>query len=393
MKNTVLFRCLAADQIEWHDGEWHLGSVVEFAAATRNKRRTLVVPTERILLTATSVPGRNRALRIKALPYTLEDSLADPVEDLHFAIGALTATDVAVAVVRHAVMEAWLATLDALGMTIDAMIPDALLLPLADNAWSVLLEERRAVVRLTPWRGFACERALLPLFLQRALEHHQAPVLVWLWAAGSAPELSDPGLDIRRAQGPGAAFAVFAQSPASAAINLLQRRYARARGLRHTLVPWRAAAALGGAWLALQASHGLIEYRRLAGEQTALQSEIEQVLRAAVPTTRKIVNARAQLDSRLQELRHAPAGSANAFLTLLERGGAALAEQRDPGLRIRALRYQDDRLDFDLEGGSPEAIDQLRQKLQTLPGTSVELRSSKRDGKVESQLSLRMAPS
>ncbi|MFO1353013.1 MAG: type II secretion system protein GspL [Gammaproteobacteria bacterium] len=367
MKNTVLFRCLAADQIEWHDGEWHLGSVVEFAAATRNKRRTLVVPTERILLTATSVPGRNRALRIKALPYTLEDSLADPVEDLHFAIGALTATDVAVAVVRHAVMEAWLATLDALGMTIDAMIPDALLLPLADNAWSVLLEERRAVVRLTPWRGFACERALLPLFLQRALEHHQAPVLGGCGPPDRRRNSSDPRLDIRVRKAPAPAFAVFAQSrpaPSTSCSGAMRRAVA----LRHTLVP--------GARRPRWAVRGSRCKPATASSNTAgspvnkppCNPKSNKSCARQSPPTRKIVNARAQLDSRLQELRRAPAGRRARTTYRTRRRGARRTAR--PGLRIRALRYQDDRLDFDLEGGSPEAIDQLRQKLQTLPGTA-----------------------
>jgi general secretion pathway protein L len=150
---------------EWLDNDQRVyrGSAAELAAAAAGRRPLLVARGEYITLSAAKVPGRNRNTWLKALPYALEEYLADDVEKLHFAPGEPTPTgDIPVAVVQHQLLSGWLASCAQAGVEPVAVIPDYLLLPLSTaGSWSLLLEDDRASVRSGPWSGFSCEVQLV----------------------------------------------------------------------------------------------------------------------------------------------------------------------------------------------------------------------------------------
>jgi general secretion pathway protein L len=97
------------------------------------------------------------------------------------------------------------------------------------------------------------------------------------------------------------------------------------------------------------------------------------------------VNPRVQLETRLRELQPSGASAAN-FLELLHQGGQPLTDF--PEVSLRALGYRDGQLNMDLQGGSPAVLDQLQQRLNQQPGLRVEMRTTQRDGQVESKVTL-----
>jgi general secretion pathway protein L len=158
------------------------------------------------------------------------------------------------------------------------------------------------------------------------------------------------------------------------------------------LRPWRLAAALAAAWLGLQVAVQSAEYWRLNRERVRLQAEMEQLYRTAVPGAQRIVNPRAQLENRLRELRGGdPAGTEAAFLDLLRRGGRMLIEF--PQIRLTGLRYNNQQLDLNLSGDSLETLERLRQKLTEQTGWEANMRTTKREDRIESLLTLRKTTS
>lgn len=124
---------------------------------------TILVPTESVLLLAVDLPLNSRAKRMEALPFAIEDRIADPIDAVHLAIGAEIASKrYLVGVVRHEVMAAWIDAAEAAGLGHAAIVPDALALPQpVEGAWSVDLAENRAVVRSGDGTGFALNAAML----------------------------------------------------------------------------------------------------------------------------------------------------------------------------------------------------------------------------------------
>ena len=75
---------------------------------------TVLVPSESVLLLAVDLPLASRAKRLAALPFAIEDRIADPLDAVHIALGAEIAPQrYLVAVVRHTLMLRWIELADA----------------------------------------------------------------------------------------------------------------------------------------------------------------------------------------------------------------------------------------------------------------------------------------
>ncbi len=391
MAQTLLFRFLTSDHVEWlaEDFSVQQGTLAEMASHAKALRPILIIPGEFLVLTQAKVPGRQLATRLKAIPYALEDNLAEDVENLHFAIGELaTGMSIPVAVMRHHTLRSWLETCAQGGITPAAVVPDILLLPCEEGAWSLLLENERAVLRNGPWQGFAIEQDNLPLLLQLALAEagEGVPQQLQVWSEVT-PELGELGIPIQSQSPSRKPLQVLATGYQHAfPINLLQGPYSFRTHLGKRLRPWRAAAILASLWLGVQMLVQITEYRQLQQAQADLRMTIEQLYKDAVPNAQKIVNPRVQLENRLKELRQNGHNTKDFFLDLLYAGGQPLLTFNQ--VTLRSLRYKENQLDLELEGGSLEFMDQLKQLYHEQSNIDVQMRTTKREAKVQSQVTL-----
>lgn len=389
------FRLRAPDQAEWlcPNRTVRRGALAELAEQTAGIRSLLIAPGEAIALHQVPLPSRKRSTWARAVPYALEDQVVEDIEALHFALGGMPAGDrLPVAVVNRDVLRGWLDACAQAGLAPAAIIPEPLLLPWQEGDWSILLEERRAVARTGRWDGFAAERDLLELLLNQAMAEagDAKPRRLRVWGH-PPPALTEVGLEPRIEDSAPEPLQVFASAyQSAAAINLLQGPYSPRARWGPRLRPWRAAAALASAWLLIQGFGLAHEHWSLRREQTALRAAMEQVYKDAVPGATRIVNPRAQLETRLRELRPA-SDSDGAFLELLYQGGQPLASF--PDVTLRGFSYRDGQLDLDLGGGNPAVLDQLRRKLDQQVGLRIEMRATQREGQMESKVTLKRTPS
>src|SRR5689334_14006904 len=107
---------------------------------------TVLVPTEQVRLLAVDLPVQGRARRLEALPFAIEDRIAEPLESVHIALGVeLAPKRHLVGVVRHDVMADWVERAEAEGLGGARFVPDALALPLpTEGGWAVDLDSWRA---------------------------------------------------------------------------------------------------------------------------------------------------------------------------------------------------------------------------------------------------------
>ena len=118
---------------------------------------TVLVPSEAVLTLIVDLPLANRAARAAALPFAVEDRIAEPLSAVHVALGAEIAPRVHLAgVVRRSVMTTWLDRLAPAGLDDAVLLPDALALPAPDaGSWSVARRGERVLVRTDSSTGFA----------------------------------------------------------------------------------------------------------------------------------------------------------------------------------------------------------------------------------------------
>jgi len=388
------FRFLSLDQAEWlhPNSEVQRGPLPELATQVSNVRLILIAPGEAITLHQIPLPGRKRALWARAVPYALEDQLIDDIETLHFALSqTLDGDRLPVATVDHAVLRGWLETCAQAGLTPVAVIPDFLLLPWQEGDWSILPDGQRIVVRTGRWTGLVTEPETLGWFLNQALVEAGDAKPQRLRSWGSPPQVTlDMAWQIENdSSEPLLQFA--AGYRPETVLNLLQGPYGRQAPWKRGLRPWRTAAILAGVWLIVQGGGQIYEHGRLQREQIALNAAMEQIYKDTVPGATRIVNPKVQMESRLRELAPAGAGGGGVFLELLYQGGQPLVNF--PDITLRGVSYREGQLDLVLEGGNPAVLDQFRQQLEQRPGIQAEMRTTQREGRMESKVTLKKMPS
>lgn len=143
---------------------------------------TVLVPSEDVLTLAVDLPFTTRRQREAALPFAIEDAVAEPLAALHCALGQEIAPRRHLAgVVQHSRMRGWMAILATADLDPAVLLPDALSLPMpVSGAWSLRVDNGRALVRTDQGTGFALPVRDLPT----------------AWSAAGQPRLALLGGDL-----------------------------------------------------------------------------------------------------------------------------------------------------------------------------------------------------
>lgn len=140
-------------------------------ALAKGKRLLLLIPTEDVAMSTVDIPAKNHKLLAKAIPFSLEDHLAEDVESLHFVYHRVAADKpVHVAAMNQQRLQHWLDTLQAHALTPHAVLPDVFALPAEEDSLTVAGDGRRTLVRSGLFSGYVLDSELLGVLLPKVLE-------------------------------------------------------------------------------------------------------------------------------------------------------------------------------------------------------------------------------
>ncbi len=165
----------------------------ELAELVQGANVIALVPSTEVFLGSVKVPTQNRQKMLKAIPYALEDQLADDIDDLHFAVGQRDGDgNVATAVISRNQMDRWQTMFREIGLPINSLVPDVQALPVEDNIWALYIGQQGALLRTGLQSGFAIdvENTATVLALSFAqLETEQLPEKIEVWSALISDEI------------------------------------------------------------------------------------------------------------------------------------------------------------------------------------------------------------
>lgn len=374
MSDRLLIRLQADGQLSWlaQDAQGRALSgtnpgAPEPATIARARRVIVLVPSEHVVLLETDAVSTRRGQLAKAVPFALEDQLASPVEDLHFALPErIAGPRLGVAVVARAILRGWLDTLGQLGIRADVVIPDSLAMPITSDGATVLVEPTRALLRYGPTQACACETSALTQWLAVI-----APATVQVHDFRQAPRLALP-VEISRyheRQSDPLAFlgAQFAHEPA---LNLLQGEFAPSHRHMAAQKLWRRAALLAAASVILALAYAGGDYLRLKRESDRLELAQRDALRASLPEFADVAGDPRQLmQSALTRMRGD--GSTGGLLPLLGRIGPVLASTTR--VSLKGLEYRNATLELGLRAPDVPALDLVREQVANLGGLKAEV--------------------
>ncbi len=339
-------------------------------------RVTLLIPAAAASLLEAQVPARSREQLLRALPFAVEDALAEPVETLHFAaVGDAGATQ-RVAVVRRERLRAWLGALAGRGIRPDAIAVDAAVVPLDDGAAAVVFDGDRALLRLDAAHAMACAAAELPM---------------WLASSTGVARDGDGRPRVRAFGDPAprelARSVALESAEAEAPLRVL------ARGLRrgafadlalgefapsHRGEPvrrlWRFAVALAAGLAVLVLAQALFDRWQLSSRVSSARTQMQAIYREVYPDSPAHPDPAGRMRGEYQQLR--PGGDGGALALL---GRVAPIVTQNPAHQLESVEYRNGLLELNVRAPGVATLDALRESAATLPGLSVELASATAD--------------
>lgn len=355
------------------------------------ERLVVMVPGPDVLVTEVVIPGGRKRLLRQSLPFLLEENLADEVEEIHFSVGPISpAGQVAVAAVGRTRLAKWLAMLTEAGLHPAVLTPATLAVPVTSGKWTLVVTEEGFLARLGDWRVFAGETANLAHYLRAetspaAATEATTSVEVLNCSGQESSSLPLDWLNLSSPR-PARLMQVLAEGYAAGpSINLLQGEFAGNAHWRETCRRWRVAIAAAAALFFLVGVDTTLDYYRLRSESARLNREITATFQQAFPDSRRVVNARVQMEQKLKELRGN--NRQNNFFALYDKVAPLLAATNNPGVEF--FRFHEGRLELDLNLASFEALEKLKDNLAKAPGISAEIRNAESaGGRVRARLSL-----
>jgi len=367
------------------------GPLGDAAALCAGRRTVVLVPAAGVLRTRADVPVKGTNRIAQALPFALEDLLAEDVEELHFAAGARYPDDqVVCAVVRRERMDSWLAQLAGAGIKSQAIHTDGdAILDVAGNT-TLMLEEHQALLRDPGGDPVVAEleslEGLLELWLAqprpagadgsvppRHLQVYDAtvdglPNEVW-------ERFQDrvASLEVRRLPD-GALLRLAGAIVTNPGVNLLQGEYATRNTLGSHWPRWRLAAALVATLAATVVATAGVDAWRLKRESAALEAEIRQAAGFTFPGTDASGDLRALVDARLSGGAPASGTSGRKFLETMQTVAVAVAKTGNA--KIEGLNYRAGVLELQVRAPSAESLDTIRKFVVEAGSLKADIQSS-----------------
>ncbi len=359
---------------------------------------SLVAPATACLITTTQIPSRNNKQVRQALPFMVEELIADDIETVHIAIPRKLPVDnqrVDCVVVSHRLLIDWLDQFHSNDLSPDHLYVDALCIPFTNNSISIFVDDDQLLIRSMDYSAIAIPAMeFTNLFTGFLAQHEHAndpllhPGINLVYSGGDekgksivdqlweylSTEFSDYECKkTRYEESPTAILAgniVHAHSPL---LNVLQGGYAVSKKSQTPWQQWRIAASLAGvgliAYLALALSSGYY----FSSQAKQMDATAVSIYKQLFPNERRVVSPQKQMQNHLRLANV----SANAhFLELLAETSVHMGGE-SATLQVEQLRFDSDKggLQFQVQSPSIEQLDILKQQLAQA-GMAVDINSA-----------------
>ncbi|KFK91777.1 general secretion pathway protein GspL [Serratia sp. Ag1] len=336
----------------------------------------VLVPASEFAFHQVTLPRRARRQSLQVLPFMLEEQLATEVERLHFAILQQSGETCDVAVVEKSAMQQWIARCEQLGVRVQAMLPDVLMMPLVTDGWSAVRLNDQWLFRREAHAGMIVESSWLPELLAVS-----APQVIESY---STPPAQIAGLAEWRVWPERDLLQLAAEGEKYSGADLRQGEFTRSSPWRAGLRPWWPAALALAVYLLLVGADAGLSHYRLWQQAEHWRLESVRLYQQLFPTEKNVINPRVQMQQHLQQLQPGEQAGLSEQMRQLQQ---LMAD--NSAVRLQTLAYDASRkeLRVDLHAASFQALEQFQQSAgqhyQVQPG---EVKQN--SGGVESRLIL-----
>lgn len=350
----------------------------------KGQRCVAVVPGAQVNSRRMALPIKNRQKLMAAIPFAIENSLVNQVDDLHFTLlNAGADNQVSFAYVSRDLMDSWLQQVRQAGIRLSSMMPDYLLLPHASATSAVisLSANGQLLLRSGLCLGAVTDAQNLPAWLHEL--DHDVTLFVDQKAISLLPESRAGNVTVVDI-GSQLADWLSKGMPEHDA-GLLNGEFGQ--GSKRSLLRqyWPAVAILVLASF-IKFGADIAELSWLQKTQAQLEQDMQTLYQEFFPGS-KMIAGRARVQTRNKLLGLQAGAGGNDFTYLLVTTSALLKNQK---ATIEELDYREGNLITVLTLNDFAHLDKIRQRLQKDPSLDVSLKQSgARGNKVQARFEIR----
>ena len=357
----------------------------ELQSRAAGRELIALVPSVDCAIRQMPLPRKNRRQALAALPYMLEDELAEDVEDIHWSCYLQGPETADVAYLSQSKMESWLTWLAEAGLSVSKFVPEALALPVpTEEQWQLAQLHGNWLIRQSQHQAFALDGdANLQLWLQ-GQDFEEIELLThtpWPEALAMVPA------QVELAELP---LAALIQGAIDSPCNLRVGEYKdQSSKPVQPWQPWLRVAALAGVALLLYVLSVGLQLAELKTQEQSLKDDIVATYKLAFPNAKSSKNLKAVMRQELKKIGESSTGE-GGLLTFLHE--FAPAYQSVKGIQIESLRFDNKRGELRIQASASgfQSFEQLKGAIQS--GYSAELGAlNSNDGQVNGTIIMRRA--
>lgn len=359
-------------------GDWK-----KVRSLTRGRRVLLVLPNEDIVLTSVKIPSKSKKQLLQAIPFALEDNLAEDIEGLHFAIHQdSTGGETRVAIINRDLLDSYISLLKKNGITTHFVLPHILIQTIKADSWSILQtqsvtndnldattnDDISVGVRLNDFSGFSCDKSLLKLFIQQLEAEKPKQILSNIPVEELPDELQDypqESLDQTKV--------LYDSTSSALELNLLTGFISNKAESRINLKVWRPALVIASllavTWIGIFSWQNTV----LQKQRDQLDKSIKNIFTSTFPKGR-LVDPAQQMSSKLAQLKRSVGTTINSPLPLISNISPLLKEYKD--LTLSEIRYKENKLQLIIQSPNLTRLEAFKKDAAKKSGLQVEISSS-----------------
>lgn len=354
----------------------------------RGRRVLLIIPNDDVVLTSIKIPSKNKKQLLQAIPFALEENLAEDIEDLHFSIHQDNPeNDTNVAVINRNKLESYISLLKTNGITAHFVLPQVLSQVINSDSWSLLetqietqvktqddIEDSAdntntsVSVRLNDFYGFSCDSSLLEIFIQQIENDKPKQIITNIATQDLLEELQEYPLE---ALDPNKIY--YHSVDNALALNLLTGFISQKQKSGIDWKIWRAPLVIASLLIATWV--GILGWQNtmLQKQRTQLGRSINSLFTSTFPGSR-IVDPAQQMSSKLTQLKKNTGTTVSSPLPLISGISPLLKEYKD--LALSEIRYKENKLQIIVESPSLTRLETFKKDAIKKSNLAVEISSS-----------------
>jgi general secretion pathway protein L len=359
-----------------------------------------------------NMPSKQMRHIAQALPYMLEDQLAQEIGHFHLIHGTRsTEGTLPVLAIPVHLMTVTRRLFEEQGLPLDAIVPDMLCLPHKAGEWTLLVDGKHLLIRQAEMVGIAIEIDAAPVVLASIFDFWQPKpgilrVLLcqdhlnenlknWIKTQINSA-VADQTIEVEYEEIASGYFTVMCdelhRTPRKNPASLLQGNFAAMGRRRPSGYNWKPLAAMVTAFVVMYTGYLYTQSWKLNSEYARLDTEASTLYKRLFPADRKIVNVKRQMEQHIQNFQKGQSGT--SFLALLAVTGEqinSINRTHKDAITPQRASYDDGQGDLrlDLTAKDFAQLENFKSRLEAV-SLAVETSSAAQDaGVVKARLTIR----